>query len=228
MDRVIAITGASAGIGRATAIRLARDGAALAICARRRDPLDETAADIIKAGGQALPIVADVTKEADMNAFVAQAVERFGRLDVMICNAGFGIYGAIDQIAPEGMRRLLDINVIGKYAARAALRFPASKQARHHHLVDCGTPRPAIWARPATKFAQVGLAECRAGSWIPILQASSSISMIRILFRDGGVGTAVVRRDATGCRRRRELIARAIESRSLKFSVSLTANAIQC
>src|SRR6059058_492094 len=99
--RVVAITGASAGIGRATAIRLARDGAAVAICARRDDRLRTVAAAIAAAGGQPLPIVADVTRVGDMERFVATTVERFGRLDVMMCNAGFGIAGAIDQITPD-------------------------------------------------------------------------------------------------------------------------------
>src|SRR5258708_965988 len=99
--RVIAITGASAGIGRATALRLARKGAALAICARRADRLDEAAAEIAAAGGQALTMTADVTRADEMDAFVARTLERFGRLDVMMCNAGFGIAGAIDEIAPS-------------------------------------------------------------------------------------------------------------------------------
>src|SRR5579862_1068022 len=119
---VLAITGASAGIGRATALRLARDGAAVAICARRADRLDEVAASIESAGGSALPMVADVTSDADMTAFVAAAVQRYGRLDVMICNAGFGIAGTIDNVTPEQMRKLLDVNYLGTYyAARAAL-----------------------------------------------------------------------------------------------------------
>src|SRR5215213_8543231 len=108
--RVIAITGASAGIGRATALRLARDGAAVAICARRADRLDAVAAEIVAAGGQALPIVADVTSEADMNTVVAATFERFGQLDVMMCNAGFGIAGAIDEITPAQMHELMEIN----------------------------------------------------------------------------------------------------------------------
>src|SRR4051812_25757336 len=113
--RVVAITGASAGIGRATALRLARDGDALAICARRSDQLQAAAADIGAAGGQALPIVADVARASDMDRFVAATVERFGRLDAMICNAGFGIAGAIDDITPEQMRELIDVNYMGTF-----------------------------------------------------------------------------------------------------------------
>src|SRR5438045_3000369 len=96
--RVVAITGASAGIGRAAAIRLARDGAHVAMCARRSAPLEAAAAEVSAAGGEPLTIVADVTREDDMHALVSRAVERFGRLDVMMCNAGFGIAGAIDDI----------------------------------------------------------------------------------------------------------------------------------
>jgi len=162
--RVIAITGASAGIGRATALRLARDGEAIAICARRRDRLEEVAAEIVKAGGQALPVVADVTSEADMNAFVAKTVERFGTLDVMMCNAGFGIYGAIDDITPEQMKKLMDINYFGTYyAARAALPVFRRQQRGHVIVVSSIAGKrgvPYMGAYSATKFAQIGMAEC--------------------------------------------------------------------
>jgi NADP-dependent 3-hydroxy acid dehydrogenase YdfG len=66
MGKVIAIAGVSAGIGRATALRLARDGAAVIVCARRRNRLEEVGAGIERAGGQTLPMVADVTREADI------------------------------------------------------------------------------------------------------------------------------------------------------------------
>ncbi len=162
--RVVAITGASAGIGRATALRLARDGAAIAICGRRRDRLDAAAADIRDAGGDALSIVADVTREADVNAFVERVVERFGRLDVMICNAGFGIAGAIDDIAPDQMQKLMDVNYMGTYfAARAALPI-FRRQGRGHLIIISSIVGkrgvPYMGAYAATKFAQVGLAEC--------------------------------------------------------------------
>jgi dehydrogenase/reductase SDR family member 7B len=164
VSRVIAITGASAGIGRATAIRVARDGASVAICARRRDRLDAVAAEIASAGGRALPVVADVVREDDMQMFVGNTVERFGTLDVMMCNAGFGIYGAIDDITPEQMRRLMDINYFGTYyAARAAL--PVFRRQQHGHLVIVSSivgkrGVPYMGAYSATKFAQVGMAEC--------------------------------------------------------------------
>src|SRR3954471_23546125 len=106
--RVVAITGASAGIGRATARRLARDGADIVICARRTDALHAAAAEIEAAGARVLPVVCDVTDGPAMERLVFRSVEQFGRLDVMICNAGFGIAGAIDETTPDQMRKLVD------------------------------------------------------------------------------------------------------------------------
>src|SRR5215831_836702 len=108
--KIVAITGASAGIGEAIALRLARDGASLALCARRKDRLEDVAARVAAAGGHALPVVADVTSQEQMDRFIRAALDRFGRIDVMICNAGFGIAGAIDDITPEQMQRLMAVN----------------------------------------------------------------------------------------------------------------------
>jgi short-subunit dehydrogenase len=163
-SRVVVITGASAGIGRATALRLARDGAAVVVSARRRDRLDALVRDIDVLGGRAMAVVADVTREEDMQRLVRQTMERFDRLDVMICNAGFGVEGSLNQIAGEHMRRLLDVNYLGTfYAARAALPVFRQQNAGHLLFVSSivgkrGVPQMGAYA--ATKFAQVGLAEC--------------------------------------------------------------------
>lgn len=162
--RVVAITGSSAGIGRATAVRLARDGDAVAMCARREDVLQAAANDVTAAGGQALPIVADVTSEADMTRFTAAAAERFGRLDVMICNAGFGVAGAIDDVTADQMRQLVDVNYMGTFhAARAALAVFRRQGAGHLIVISSIVGKrgvPYMGAYAATKFAQVGMAEC--------------------------------------------------------------------
>jgi short-subunit dehydrogenase len=161
---VIAITGASAGIGRATAVRLARNGDALVICARRSDKLEAAATEIRAAGGQAVPLVADVTRLDDMERLVALAVERFGRLDVMICNAGYGVAGAIDDISPGQMRQLMDVNYMGTFhAARAALAVFRRQGAGHIVIVSSIVGKrgvPYMGAYSATKFAQAGMAEC--------------------------------------------------------------------
>src|SRR5262245_9532542 len=111
--KVVAITGASAGIGRACALRLARDGASVVVSARRADRLQALVREIEENGGHALAAPGDVTKPDDMRALVVRAVEAFGRLDVMICNAGIGFHGTLEESTPEIARRLVDINVMG-------------------------------------------------------------------------------------------------------------------
>jgi short-subunit dehydrogenase len=164
MSFVVAITGASAGIGRATAVRLARDGGAIAICARRRDRLEDAANAIRQAGGRALAVAADVTRDEEMQAFVAATVSEFGRLDAIVCNAGYGIYGSIDRIPPEEMQRVMEVNYLGTYyAARAALEVFHQQQRGHLIIVSSVVGKrgiPYMGAYAATKFAQVGLAEC--------------------------------------------------------------------
>jgi len=197
MERVVAITGASAGIGRATALRLARDGAAVVACARRADRLARLAGEIEEAGGRASTVVADVTREEDMQALVAHALERFGRLDVMICNAGFGIYGAIDDISPDQMHKLVDVNFFGTYhATRAALPVFRRQQAGHVVIVSSIVGRrgvPFMGAYAATKFAQEGLAECLraevAGSHIHVsvvYPVSTSTEFTEVMLRETG------------------------------------------
>jgi short-subunit dehydrogenase len=216
-NRVVAITGASAGIGRATALRLARDGAAIVACARRGDRLQTLAADVARAGGEALTLVADVTRDGDMQNLVARGVERFGRLDVMICNAGFGIYGAIDDITPAQMRKLVDVNYVGTYlAARAAL--PVFRRQRRGHLVVVSSivgkrGVPFVGAYSATKFAQVGLAESLraelAGSGIAVTvvyPVSTETEFFDVMLRETGAEIA----HAAGPRQTSEQVADAI------------------
>ncbi len=164
MERVVAITGASAGIGRATALRLARDGAAIAICARREDKLKVVAGEIEQAGGRALPIVADVTSATDMARFVERTVSLYGRLDVVMCNAGYGLYGAIDTIAADQMHDVMNVNYFGTYhLLHAALPVLRKQNAGHIFVISSIVGQrgiPYMGAYSATKFAQVGLAEC--------------------------------------------------------------------
>src|SRR6184192_2654851 len=220
--RVVAITGASAGIGRATAVRLARDGAAVAMCARRREMLEAAARDVDAAGGEALPIVADVTSVDDMERFVSAAVDRFGRLDVIVCNAGFGIAGTIDDISPDQMRKLVDINYMGTfYAARAALRV--FRRQHHGHVVIISSivgkrGVPYMGAYAATKFAQVGMAECLraevAGSPIHVsvvYPVSTESEFFEVMSRETGATVTRAHGPRQHVDRVADAIARAIE-----------------
>jgi short-subunit dehydrogenase len=215
--RVVAITGASAGIGRATAIRCARRGDAVAICARRSDRLDTVAADIRAAGGTALAVTADVTSLEDMERFVDRTVGELGTIDVMICNAGFGIAGAIDETTPAQMRELMDVNYMGTfYAARTALcRFRRSGSG-HIIIISSIVGRrgvPYMGAYSATKFAQVGMAECLraelAGSGIHVTvvyPVSTETEFFEVMSRE--TGTTVTR--ASGPRQDAGVVADAI------------------
>lgn len=161
--RVAAITGASAGIGAACAERFARAGIAVALAARRPDRLEEVAARITAAGGRALAVSADVTRDADMRAFVTRTLATFGRLDVMVANAGIGFHGSLEDTTPEVMQRLHEVNVMGTlHAARAALPHFEAQRSGHLMVVSSIVGRrgiPATAGYCATKFAQVGLAE---------------------------------------------------------------------
>jgi len=116
------VTGASSGIGAATARRLAEDGASVTLVARRRDRLEALAAEIDGAGGTALVVEADITDRTQAEAAVQQAVERFGRLDILVNNAGLMLLGPVVGADAEEWDRMIAINVQGLlYTTRAAL-----------------------------------------------------------------------------------------------------------
>jgi NADP-dependent 3-hydroxy acid dehydrogenase YdfG len=116
------VTGASSGIGAATARRLAQDGACVALVARRRDRLQALAADIENAGGTALAVEADITDRAQAEAAVQQAAGQFGRLDILVNNAGLMLLGPVLGADPGEWDRMIAINVQGLlYTTRAAL-----------------------------------------------------------------------------------------------------------
>ncbi|MEU9918596.1 SDR family NAD(P)-dependent oxidoreductase [Streptomyces sp. NPDC051001] len=121
-DTVALVTGASSGIGAATARQLAEHGASVALVARRKDRLDELAAEIEKAGGTALVVEADITDRNQAEAAVEQTVEHFGRLDTLVNNAGLMLLGPIVGADSEEWERMIAINVQGLlYTTRAAL-----------------------------------------------------------------------------------------------------------
>ncbi|HEU5251818.1 MAG TPA: SDR family NAD(P)-dependent oxidoreductase [Solirubrobacterales bacterium] len=122
-EAVVAITGASSGIGRAAALRLAHRGAALALCARSPEPLEAIAGECEEAGAAVLCQPLDVSDEAAVEAFAAATVERFGRLDVWVNNAGTIAYGRFEEIPSEVFRQIVETNLMGQvHGARAALR----------------------------------------------------------------------------------------------------------
>jgi short-subunit dehydrogenase len=121
-ERVAWITGASAGIGRALAIELARQGASVAVSARRRDRLEDVAAAVEAEGGHALVAPCDVTEDAAVEATSAEIASHFGRIDLAIANAGFSVGGRFSKLTGDDWRRQLETNVVGvAITARHAL-----------------------------------------------------------------------------------------------------------
>jgi NADP-dependent 3-hydroxy acid dehydrogenase YdfG len=119
---VALVTGASSGIGEATARRLAEDGATVALVARRRDRLEALASKIEQAGGTALAVEADITDRTQAEAAVQQTVERFGRLDILVNNAGLMLLGPVVGADPDEWDQMIGMNNQGLlYTTHAAL-----------------------------------------------------------------------------------------------------------
>jgi NADP-dependent 3-hydroxy acid dehydrogenase YdfG len=154
--KVALVTGASSGIGEATAIALARAGARVAIAARRRDRLDGVAARIADLRSESLVLEADVARPEQAETIVARTVDRWGRLDVLVNNAGLMALSPIDRAEVEDWKRMLDINLLGlMVTTRAAL--PHMRRQKDGHVVNISStagrvanPDASVYA--ATKF----------------------------------------------------------------------------
>ena len=134
-NKVIAITGASSGIGRATAQLLARRGYAVVLGARREVALGAVVSEIVEAGGRAAYRVTDVTRRADLEALVACALERFGRLDAIVNNAGIGPISRFDALRVEDWDAMIDVNLRGVlYGIAAAL--PVFQRQGSGHVIN--------------------------------------------------------------------------------------------
>lgn len=131
-DKVVIITGAGSGMGQATAIHLAERGARLVLGARREDRIAAVAADIKNMGGQAAYLKTDVTKREDLTALVDLALSQFGRLDVIINNAGVGPLSRFDALRVDEWDQAIDVNVKGVlYGIAAALPVFGKQQSGH-------------------------------------------------------------------------------------------------
>jgi NADP-dependent 3-hydroxy acid dehydrogenase YdfG len=159
--RVAVVTGASSGIGGATARLLAKEGCNVVLAARREDRLIALAAEL---GEGALVAPTDVSDPAACAALVARTLERFGSLDILINNAGLGLYGSIAEGDPEDWRKMFDVNVLGVlYTTRAAVRQMLRQGAGDvlfvSSLAGRRVPRADGTVYAATKHAVNAIAE---------------------------------------------------------------------
>lgn len=121
-QQVIVITGAGSGIGRETALTLARRGATVVAAARSEPALDSLVAEVDRLGGTGLAVPTDVSDYAAVEALAVTAVERFGRIDTWINNAAVSTYGTVEQMSPEEIRRVIEVDLLGQiHGMKAAL-----------------------------------------------------------------------------------------------------------
>src|SRR5664279_2956704 len=145
--KVVAITGASSGIGQATALACAKAGAVVSLAARREDRIAELAGQINSDGGRALAIRTDVGEEHEAKEFVERTTSELGRLDVLVNNAGVMLLGPIEDAPTEEWRRMIHVNVFGVlYCTHAAL--PLMRAQGSGHIVNVSSV--------AGRFARAG------------------------------------------------------------------------
>lgn len=162
--KVVIVTGASSGLGEATARHLAARGAKLVLAARRTDRLDALVADIAGQGGEAIAVATDVSKRADVEALAAAASARFGRIDVLVNNAGVMPLAPIEKLRVEEWDRMIDVNIKGVLYGIAAV-LPAMKAQGSGHIINIASVAglkvfaPIGTVYSATKFAVRALSE---------------------------------------------------------------------
>jgi NAD(P)-dependent dehydrogenase (short-subunit alcohol dehydrogenase family) len=191
-DKVAIVTGASAGIGRATAKLFAQEGAKVVVGARRQAELDTLVAEIVAEGGQAVALAGDVQSEAYAEALVALAVERFGRLDVAFNNAGtLGEAGPSTQVSEAGFAETLSINLTAsflgaKHQIAQMLKGGGGSVIFTSTFVGHSFAFPGVAAYAASKSGLIGLTQALAAEFGP-----SNVRVNAIL--PGAVDTAMYR-----------------------------------
>ena len=182
---VVAISGASAGIGAAVAQVLRNQGPRLAVCARRLERLEQLSHGVPPA--QWLSLRADVSRTSDCEMFIARTLEHFGRIDTLICNAGYGLYKRTHEFTPQEVRDLFATNVFGTsdliHAAVPAMAKQEPRQGWRGQLmiVSSAAARrapPFLGPYSATKAAQLSIAEAMRVELRPMQIAVTSVHPI--------------------------------------------------
>lgn len=151
-QQVVAIVGASSGIGRETALQFAARGAKLVVSARSKTGLETLVEEIRSRGGEAVAVPADVTNFEQVQAIANKAVEQYGRLDTWVHAAATGILARFDQIEPEEFKRVIDVNLMGQvYGAMVAL--PHLKREGRGALIHLSSMRVGDRSRSKAPIA---------------------------------------------------------------------------
>src|SRR5215468_3353919 len=161
--KIVIVTGASHGIGRGIAETFAAEGAKTVLVARRAALLDEAVAGIKRKGGEALAAPADLTREDEIVALFAKVRDTFGRLDVLVNNAGIATHCLIEDMSLDYWRAALDINITAPFlCAREAIRIMKAQMPQGGRIINSGsvsakTPRPDSLPYTVTKFGLQGM-----------------------------------------------------------------------
>ncbi len=170
-NQVVLITGASAGIGEATARRLVRGGARVVISARRLDRLQALARELDPSGASVLAVAGDITQDADRRALVAAALAKFGRIDALVNNAGYGTRGPVEIVPVDLIRKNFETNVFSLIAL-TQLVVPAMRERGRGCIVNIGSvagkiARPLSSVYDSTKHALEALTDGLRGELKP-------------------------------------------------------------
>ncbi len=152
--RVALITGASGGIGQATARELARQGANVVLAARRADLLDAFASELSASGVEALSVPTDLTDSTQIESLVERALERFGKIDILVNNAGIGTPRSLAKTTPDAIRRELEVNLVGAILLTRAV-LPGMLERRRGAIISIASVAGHVAVEPlysATKF----------------------------------------------------------------------------
>ena len=199
--RVALVTGASSGIGEATALALANAGAKVALAARRRDRLDALATRIHASGGEACVVVADLAKEDQAQRAVREAEAHFGQLDILINNAGVMYLEPVATADLARWRHMFELNVLGLIAATQAA-LPGMTTRRDGHIVNVSSTAGRIANASAagysgTKFGVVGFSEslrkevCKDGIRVTVIEPGVVATELREHIADAQTQQAI-------------------------------------